>query len=482
MRSFDLVATARRILADNHFFPDFSPAALAQADHAVAPDRDGARDLRHLLWSSIDNHESKDLDQVEVAEALSDGTVRVLVGIADVDGIVSRGTPIDVHAADVTVSLYTGAVVFPMLPRTLSEGLTSLGEAQDRLAIVTELVIDASGHVVREDVFQAWLHNHAKLAYDDVAAWLDGGTPPRQVAENAELAEQLRLQHRVGQALKCLRHERGALELDTIEARTVVVDGEARSVRVFRKNAAREIIEDFMIAANGAMARFLENRGLSSIRRVVEAPERWPRIVAIAAKTGDTLPSEPDAVALAAFLAGRRAADPEGFGDLSLSVVKLMGPGIYAVDRPGHPSAGHFGLAVTDYTHSTAPNRRFADLVIQRLVKATLHGRPPPYTDDELAAVAARCTLRENDARKVERTMRKVVAAVMLHDRVGERFAAIVTGSSPKGTYVRLLDPPAEGRVVRGDAGMDVGERVTVQLLATDPNRGFIDFAGVHPS
>ncbi|WP_425485836.1 RNB domain-containing ribonuclease [Gemmatirosa kalamazoonensis] len=469
-------------MAERGFAVAPSDAALrevAATPPAPAAPPPAVRDLRELPWSSIDNAESKDLDQVEWAERADDGAVRVLVGIADVDALVPRGSAVDADAAHNATSVYAGADVFPMLPLALSADRTSLLEGEDRLAIVVELRVAADGTVERADVYRALLRNRAKLAYDDVGAWLErGGAPPESVARVPELSAQILLQYDAARRLQAERDRAGALDFETIEARPVTKGGAVVGLAVVHKNAARELIEDFMIAANVAIARFLEAHGSSGIRRVVREPERWARIVEIARRYGDALPDAPDSRALAAFLARRRAADPLRFPDLSLSIVKLMGPGEYALDRPGHDPGGHFGLAAEDYSHATAPNRRYADLVTQRLVKAVLAGAPQPYTDDELGSLAAHCTEREDAARAVERTVRKTAAALLLASRIGDTFDAIVTGAARKGTFVRLLDPPAEGRVVRGEAGMDVGERVRVRLLSVDPERGYVDFEG----
>jgi VacB/RNase II family 3'-5' exoribonuclease len=480
MKPFDLAEGARQAMLDAGFLPDLPHAAREEAAR-LAPARlvgPGVRDLRSLLWSSIDNDESRDLDQIEVAAELSNGHIRVWVGVADVEALVHRGSELDAYAAKNTCTVYTGARIFPMLPEVLSTDHTSLGEGADRLAIVVEMDVEAGGIVARTDVYAAAVRNHAKLAYDSVGAWLEGtGPAPAKVGANHALAEQLRVQDRAAEALKKLRYERGALDLETIEARAVVKEGAVLGIELTKKSRSRSLIEDFMIAANGAMARFLEHHGISSIRRVVKAPERWLRIVALARACGDDLPEEPSSRALAAFLERRKTAAPDTFGDLSLSVVKLMGPGEYALERPGQPHDGHFGLAVTDYTHSTAPNRRFADLITQRLVKAVLARGPCPYTEAELGELAAHCTQKENDARRVERTTRKQAAALYLGERIGQEFDAIVTGVADKGTFARLITPPAEGRIVEGEAGLDVGDHVRVRLIATEPRKGFIDFA-----
>ncbi len=461
--------------------PDFPRDALAQAASLRAAPQtteEPVRDLRSRLWCSIDNDASRDLDQVSVAEPLAGGSTRVLVAIADVDAAVSRGSAIDRHAAVNTTSVYTPAVIFPMLPERLSTDLTSLAAGEARLSIVIEFTIDGDGSPGASDVYGAWVTNRAKLAYNAVGAWLAGQGPmPPAVAAVPGMDAQVKLQDGVAQAIGKLRHEQGALELETIELEPLFDGDTLRDLRPDVPNRAKALVENLMVAANGVVARFLEARGSASLRRVVKTPERWDRIVALAAAAGDRLPASPDSRALAAFLQRRRAADPDGFPDLSHTVIRLLGPGEYVVERPGGTAPGHFGLAVKDYTHSTAPNRRYPDLITQRLVKATLAGHPPPYEDDELQRLGEHCTAQEDAASKVERQVRKSAAALLMSSRIGERFEAIVTGASPKGTFVRTLGlPPIEGMLVRGQQGLDVGDRIRVQLAAVDVNRGYIDF------
>ena len=480
----ELRRIARDAMLKRGLLPEFSSAVRRETDQvkqaAVAADA-AVRDLRELAWSSIDNDDSRDLDQLSVARLLGDGKVKILVAIADVDALVPQGSATDGHAATNTTSVYTAAQVFPMLPEKLSTDFTSLGEGDDRLAIVMEMTIAADGTMLESDIYRAAVLNHAKLAYNDVAAWLEGTGPvPAKVATVPGLDEQLRIQDRAAQSLKRVRHALGALRLETLEVRAVFADGALADLRPDRKNRARELIEDFMIAANGVTARYLEQKGLPSLRRVLRAPKRWDRIVALATAAGDELPPAPDASALDEFLSRRRLAEPARFAELSLAVVKLLGAGEYALEVPGQKSEGHFGLAVRDYTHSTAPNRRFPDLIAQRLLKAALTGAPSPYDDDELKALAEHCTQQENNAEKVERQVRKSAAALLLAGRVGARFDGIVTGASDKGTWVRISSPAAEGRVIRGFSGLDVGERVRVELVHTDVERGFIDFAVVN--
>jgi exoribonuclease-2 len=474
-----LAAIARKAMIERGLEPDFPPAAQREAAAIERPAgaAGDARDLRDRLWVSIDNDDSRDLDQLTVAEPLAGGRVRILVAVADVDALVHRDSAIDGHASHNTTSVYTPAAIFPMLPEALSTGLTSLNEDEDRVAVVADITFEADGSLATSDLYRARVRNHGQLAYRSVAAWLDGeGAAPPRVLATTGLEDNLRLQDRVAQRLVELRHRHGALSLETTEARAVF-DGDTLSdLDPDRKNRAMQLIEDFMIAANGVTATYLESKGFPSLRRVLRSPERWDRIVQLAAGTGDRLPGEPDAVALEAFLGRRRKADPGRFPDLSLAVVKLIGRGEYALDLPGNESPGHFGLAVKDYTHSTAPNRRFPDLLTQRLLKAAMAGTPLPYTIQELAALATHCTQREDDATKVERRVRKSAAALLLSGRIGESFDAIVTGASAKGTWVRLSQPPVEGRLERGFEGLDVGDRVHVRLTQTDVERGFIDF------
>ncbi len=475
-----LAAIAHRAMLERGLEPDFPPKALQElaAIQKPADATEGVRDLRDRLWASIDNDDSRDLDQLTVAESLENGATRILVAIADVDALVRKDSAIDGHAAHNTTSVYTPAAIFPMLPVALSTNLTSLNENQDRIAVVIDMVFDPDGTLASSDHYRASVRNHAKLAYRSLGAWLAGnGAMPPQVSKVSGLDLNLRLQDGVAQLLACLRREHGALGLETIEPRAVF-DGDAISeLESNWKNRATQLIEDFMIAANGVTATYLAAKKFPSLRRVLRSPKRWDRIVKLAADLSDQLPDKPDAVALEAFLARRRKAAPEKFTDLSLAVVKLIGRGEYALDLPGGEPPGHFALAVRDYTHSTAPNRRFPDLITQRLLKAAMAGAPSPYTIAELTELANHCTECEDDATKVERRMRKSAAALLLSGRIGESFDSIVTGASSKGTWVRLFQPPTEGRLERGFQGLDVGDRVRVKLVHTDIERGFIDFA-----
>lgn len=482
-----LAAIARSAMQVRGLLPEFSPAVLAelntmaQAGTATLPQPgEGIRDLRELPWASIDNDDSRDLDQLSVAGRTASGASAILVAVADVDALVKRGSAIDGHAHTNTTSVYTAGGIFPMLPEQLSTDLTSLNEGEDRLAIVAEMAVGEDGSVQESTVYRALVRNHAKLAYNALAAWLEGGAMPPHLKSALPsvpgLEEQLRTQDRIAQTMRGLRHQHGALSLQTPEARPVFKGDELADLQTEPPNRAKELIEEFMVAANGATARFLEARHSSSLRRVLRAPKRWERITALASALGERLPAEPNAKALEAFLMKQRNADPASFSDLSLSVVKLLGRGEYAVELPGREVEGHFGLSVQDYTHSTAPNRRFPDLVTQRLIKAALEGAPSPYSNDELQELALHCTTQEDNATKVERQVHKSAAALLLATRLGERFDAIVTGASVKGTWVRIAHPAAEGKLVNGIRGLDIGDRVQVTLLGIDVERGFIDF------
>lgn len=463
--------------------PAFEPQALQEAEAArqTGPERNGdIRDLRHRSWFSIDNDDTRDLDQLSVAESLAGGATRLLVAVADVDAMVRPGGAVDSHAGVNTTSVYTAAGVFPMLPEALSTDLTSLHEGQERLAVVVDMLVQADGTVSASEVYRAAVLNHAKLTYDRVSAWLDGeGPPPPQIAAVPGLGDQLRLHDALAGQLRQWRQQRGALNMQTVAARPVFQEGRLVDLRPDQKNRAKDLIADLMIAANSATARFLADQGFPSLRRLLQAPRRWDRIVALAAGHGVQLPAAPDALALDRFLAARRLADPAGFADLSLAVVKLLGSGEYAAapaGASGAPGLGHFGLAVNDYAHSTAPNRRFPDLVTQRLLKAALAGAAPPYSVDALGEIARHCTLQEDNASKVERQVLKAAAAFLLDGRIGESFDAIVTGAAAKGTFVRIASPLLEGRVVRGFEGLDVGDRLRVRLVAVDAEKSFIDF------
>ncbi|MGE5373854.1 MAG: RNB domain-containing ribonuclease [Bacteroidota bacterium] len=487
-----LQGIAHQAMLERDLLPDFSAEALAELGKLRIPTDTGdgpakgqpeIRDLRSLPWSSIDNDDSRDLDQLTMAEAMPGNRVKIRVAIADVDSLIKEGSAIDEHARHNTTSVYTAAEIFPMLPERVSTDLTSLNPGQDRLSIVVEMVIDAAGTLQDSSIYRSWVRNHAKLAYSSVGAWLeDKGAIPREALAVEGLAENLRLQDRSAQRLKTLRHVHGALSLETIQARPVFDGDEIRSLQIEEKNRAREIIEDFMISANGVTARFLAANKFPSLRRVVRIPKRWDRIVEIAAEHKFSLPEMPDSKALEEFLVREKAAHPIRFPDLSLAVIKLLGSGQYVAEMPWGDAPGHFGLAVKDYSHSTAPNRRYPDLITQRLLKAAMVGKPSPYNKDDLDLLATHCTEAEDAVTKVERQVEKSAAALLLENRIGERFDAIVTGASDKGTWVRLLNIPVEGKLMEGFEGLDVGERVRLQLIDTNVERGYIDFRRIGTS
>ena len=480
---------AQKAMLDRGLLPDFSTAVLAELDRIQAPARvktDSAeggqpiRDLTGLLWSSIDNDDSRDLDQLAVAELLPGDKVKILVAVADVDALVKDGSAIDKHARHNTTSVYTAAKIFSMLPEKLSTNFTSLNYDEERLAVVVEMVVGANGSLLDSDVYRALVFNRAKLAYDSVAVWLDGdGAVPETMTAVFGLAENLRLQDRAAQSLRQLRYHHGALSLETTQAKPIFEDDQIRDLQVEKRNRAKEIIEDFMIAANGVTARFLETKKFPSIRRVVRVPRRWDRIVELAREHGTSLPTKPDSVALNEFLVKAKTADPLRFPDLSLAVIKLLGAGEYIAERPNDTAPGHFGLAVKDYGHSTAPNRRYPDLITQRLLKAALAGQPVPYSFAELDEMARYITQKEDDANKVERQVSKSAAALLIESKIGQQFDALVTGASEKGTWVRLLEMPVEGKLMQGFKGLDVGDRIRVKLTSTNVERGFIDFKRV---
>jgi len=509
-RGFDLAQAAVEELRGAGFKPEFDRDVQEQVSEIEGDvphwsDAEGAADLRALGWSSIDNDTSKDLDQIEVAERVPTG-IRVHVAIGDVAAAVKKGSPIDEHAQSQTQTIYTAVKNFPMLPLELSAGLTSLNENEDRLAIMMSFTVASNGELLDETVSRSRVRNRAQLAYSRVGPWLDaGGNDTKNVvhlrSDSARehgsdeaalakmagdsslpvdwLAEQLKLQDEATEALHRARIAAGALDFHRAEAEPVLMDGHIASVHEVTQNHAMHLIEDLMVAANGVMARALRKGGRSGLQRVVKTPERWDRIVALAQRTGGTLPEQPDSVELNKFLQAQRASDPDHYPDLAVAVIKLMGPGEYMLMRADDDPTGHFGLAARDYTHSTAPNRRFPDLVTQRILHAMMDDAPPPYTDGELAAIAQHCNEADKALRKIERRMQKRVAAVAMSGHVGEEFKAVITGSSDKGVYARVIEPPFEGRVVEGEDGLDVGDVVRVKLIRTDPARAFIDLARI---
>ena len=459
---------------------EFPPPEIAQLAKIIGPAADNdadIRDLTNLPWCSIDNDDSMDLDQLSVSEKLSNGSVKIYVAIADVDALVKQGSPIDLHAKNNTTSVYTGVAIFPMLPEKLSTDLTSLAQDQPRLAIIIEYQVSPTGNLSNGTVYRGRVKNQAKLAYNATAAWLEGkGHLPETIAKVRGLDEQLKTQDEVAQNLRRVRHQHGALELETNEFRAVLDDMTVVDLERETHNRAKELIEDLMIAANETTSRFLESNDYPSLQRVVKSPERWNKIVDVAKTWGETLPIEADCIALSQFLSKARTRDPERFPDLSLTVVKLLGRGEYIALDPGEKPIGHFGLAVGDYTHSTAPNRRYPDLITQRIIKAALKKMKCPYSSIELKSLATHCTEQENASDRVERQVRKSAAALFLAPKIGQSFDAIVTGVSQAGTWARVLSPPVEGKVVHGSHGLDVGDRVRVKLTSVNVNEGWIDF------
>ena len=472
---------ARRVMQEHGFLPDFSAAAIDQLSNiqSKVSSTIATKDLRQLPWLSIDNDDSRDLDQLTTAELLAGSDVKILVAVADVDTLVKKNSAIDQHAHQNTTSIYTAGKTFPMLPEILSTNLTSLNYQEERPAIVIEMIINDGGDIESSEIYQGTVSNKAKLAYNAVSAWLEGKTTI-PLAIDPSIVENLRIQDKVAQKLRLKRHLRGALELQTLEARPIFTGDEIKDLQVEETNRAKQIIEDFMIAANDITAVFLKEKQIPSLRRIVRSPKRWDRIVEIAALHNFQLPPEPDSKALADFLIKQKAADPLRFPDLSLIIIKLLGSGEYVVELPNETAPGHFGLAVKDYTHSTAPNRRFPDLITQRIVKATLSGQTSPYNQPELIELAKHCTLKEDDANKVERQVAKSAAAMLLSSRIGNQFDAICTGAADKGTWVRIFQPPIEGRLLRGFEGIDIGHQLRVKLIHVDANQGFIDFERVY--
>jgi len=478
-----LAQIAHNAMISNGLEPDFPPDALAQLKSIQGPAQEPAgslKDMTRLLWCSIDNDDSRDLDQITVAEKLTDGKIRIWIAVADVDAVVKIKSPLDLHAQKNTTSVYTGVQTFPMLPEKLSTDLTSLSENENRVAMVIEMVVDQAGQTTEPQVYRALVRNQAKLAYNAVGSWLEGKGPiPPAVSKVPGMDQQLRLQDEAAQKLRALRHQHGALDLQTLQPRPVTQDGVVIDLQLETQNRAGQLIEDFMVAANGVTATFLTQNKFPTLRRVVKIPERWSRIVAVAGDLGEKLPADPDSKALSDFLARQRQKDPLHFPDLSLTVVKLLGRGEYVLEMPGQAPQGHFGLAVRDYNHSTAPNRRYPDLITHRLLKTAFEKKNPAYTPDELSSLAAHCTQQENAADKVERQVRKSASAAFMANRIGEYFEALVTGASDKGTWIRLLTPPVEGKLVQGSHGLDVGDKVRVKLITLNIENGWIDFAKV---
>ena len=482
---FNLHVIARETLLRFGFLVEPPRAALQQLADMEEPDFTHlpVKDMTGLPWSSIDNDDSRDLDQIEFLQADARGT-RLYIAIADIASFVERGSALDRAAQHNTTSIYTGVRTFPMFPDKLSTNLTSLLEGGKRLAVVTEMLIASDGGMVESAVYRAVVRNQSQLTYNAVAAWLENdpgdgsAVTARMLAKirsNSALQEQLRQQHELAQVLRERRLEAGALTFETIELRPEATDG-GWELKAAKHNAATHLIEDFMIAANQASVAFLQSKGFPTLRRVVRTPKNWPQIVRLAAQHGASLPAEPEARPLEDFLTVQRQKDPDHFPDLSLAIIKLLGRGEYTVASPGGEAPGHFALAVEGYAHSTAPNRRYPDVATQRLLQAAISGEGLPYSMPGLAELAEHCTEKENDANKAERSVHKSMAAAVLANRIGERFEGMITGAAEKGVWVRILHPPVEGRLGGAVKGLAVGDRVFVKLISTDPWRGYIDF------
>lgn len=477
----DLTKIARKAMIEKKLKPDYSKEALAQLAKLNTPllysPDPSIKDLRDLLWVSIDNDDSQDLDQLTYADKLDGEKAKIYIAIADVDALIKKGSAIDRDAQNNTTSVYTPTKIFSMLPEKLSTNLTSLNEHQDRLAMVVEIIVEKDGSLGSSTVYPAWVNNHAKLAYPSLGEWLEKkGPPPELVEKNPRLQSQIILQNEISKRMRAFRHGQGSLSLMTIEARAVVDKGIIVDLRAVIPNRAMKLIEDFMIAANESTTRFLMQKNFPTLRRVVKTPEKWDRIVTLAKELHYTLPEEPDSKALDGFLTFRKQEDPGTFPDLSLSVIKLLGRGEYEVNVPGQKPSGHFGLALKDYSHSTAPNRRYPDIVTQRLLKAAMGGKENPYSKNELMNLALHCTEKEDAAERVERKVKKSAAALLLASKLNQTFDAIVTGASERGTWVRIFQPPVEGKLIKGIEGLDVGDRIRVRLLKVDVTHGFIDF------
>lgn len=463
----DLIQLAEKAMLEKGFLPYPTEAAEQEAAALTGPAvplDENYRDMREIPWISIDNDDSKDLDQITYAEGN-----RIFIAIADVDALVKKGSAIDLYAQNNTTSVYTPKINFPMLPSQLSFDYTSLNEHSERCATVTEIELDHEGKFIKWDVYYAWVKNHTKLAYNATAKELEEGTA----------SEQLLLQDKLAQRIKDYRFKQGSLDFETIKLKPKIEGEEVADLQREKGNRATELIENFMIASNVTMTRFLKAHNLPSIRRVVRTPKRWEKIRDVAFELGFELPLEPDVKALQNFLTEQKEKNPLNFNNLSLSLIKLIGRGEYVATFPGQTSPGHFDLAILDYSHTTAPNRRYPDLITQRILKSLIFKKPAPYSDDELAALAERCTQKEDDANKVERRMVKSAAALYLSNKIGQQWPAVVTGVNEHGTWVRLNNPPIEGKLSRGARGLDVGDKLTVVLIHVDVERGYIDFARV---
>jgi len=476
-QEIDLTTIAYQVMTMHGFIPDFPPSltnevSTLQKNYSLGTAK---YDYRDKLWVSIDNSDSKDLDQLTFAEKDSDGNFKLYVAVADVDGSVKKNSLIDERAGHNTTSIYTPSIIFPMLPLELSTNLTSLNENEDRQAIVVEMLVEADGKFELREAYSALVRNREKLAYNNISDWLETQKPLPNLSQ--EIHEQLRLQDQIARLIQDFRNRQGALNFETIEILPIMKDNTPVGLAAAVHNRAHQLIENCMIAANASLSKYLELQGIPTLKRIVREPKRWGRIVELARGLKASLPAEPDAKALQSFLIKQRQDNPSQFSELSLSIIKLIGRGEYILSSPGQISPGHFDLALQDYAHTTAPNRRYPDLIMQRLLKSHLNGQAIPYQTQELSAIASHCTQKEDDATKVERHLKKSAAAVVMMTQIGKKFQAMVTGASEKGTWVRLKNPPIEGKLIKGYANLDVGDTLEVELIAVDIAQGHIDFA-----
>ena len=476
----DLSRIAVIVMKEKGLEPDFSKEIHDQLSEINSPGIDDdpkIQDLTHLLWCSLDNDDSRDLDQLTTCTEISNGSYKIFIAIADVDVLIKKNTPIDEHAQLNTASVYTSARIFPMLPEKLSTNLTSLNFNEPRLALVTEIVIGSTGDVQGSTIYRAKVLNKAKLAYDAVSDWIIGNSPvPLAISSVPGMDLQITNQDQIAQKLRAKRHEAGSLQLEIFQPKAIFEGERIIGIAEQEHNRGRQLIEEFMIATNESTAHFLQKKGIPSLRRIVRSPDRWLRIVELAKQYGEALPNDPDSKALSEFLAKRHLADPLRFPDLSLIVVKLMGPGEYVLERPGADPIGHFGLAVQDYMHSTAPNRRYPDLITLRMLKHAIANQPSPYDNQELYSLAVHCTTQEDAIRKVERRVRKSEAALFLEPYIGKDFDGVITGITPNYGWVRIFNPPAEGMLLKLPRDAAIGNKLRVKLVSTDVELGHINF------
>ena len=475
----ELTILADQVMKERGLLFEFSQEVLTQANETnnPAPLSENYVDLRSLLWCSIDNDDSQDLDQLTYGEKKDKNKHTLWIAIADVTELISKGSPVDIHAQTNTTSVYTPGKIFTMIPEKFSYNLTSLNENEDRVAMVVKIEINENGEIESSSIFQAIVHNYAKLTYNSIGDWLEGKISlPEKVKKIDGLEKVLKTQNEAAQILRKRRHELGSLTLHSSEARVKIKSEDQITIKISPHNLAHQLIEEFMIATNQCMVQHFNDAKIASLRRVVRVPKNWPRIVEVANSFGEQLPEQPNSKALDEFLVKRLKADPDTFPDLSLTIIKLLGRGEYIVENDKDKPVGHFGLAVSNYTHSTAPNRRFPDVITQRQYKAFLRKEKAPYSLEELYHLAKFCTQQEDAATKVERQVNKSAAALVLSPRIGENFKGIITGINDQGIWVRIFEPAVEGKIVKTFEKLHVGDKVTVELKYVNVKKGFIDF------